>query len=171
MAYSFRRIFFIGHNLNHVRNQYSFIFFPWTFDLLLISSSRYLLFGYLSQKYYIWIQTPKGTNHEIKTSIFTCFFHEIKTNIFTCFFIIKLKIPYEQSLFLFHEHFFRSSRSQMFFKIGALKDFAIFWIKKRLQQRCFSASLLIFQQIFYRPPPVAASVFLKVIKQIFCKGV
>ena len=36
-------------------------------------------------------QTPKETNHEIKTSIFTCFLHEIKTNIFTSFFNIRLK--------------------------------------------------------------------------------
>ena len=124
------------------------IFFSWTFDLLLISSSRYLLFGYLSQKYYIWIQTQKGTNHKIKT------------NIFLCFFDIKLTIPYEQ-LFFFLFHIFRSSRSKIFFKIGALKDFAIFWIKKKLKQRCFSASLLIFWQLFYRTPPVAASIFFK----------
>ena len=77
------------------------------------------------------IQTPTKTNHEIKTSIFTCFFHEIKTNIFTCFFDINIKIADEQSFFCqFHEHIFRSSRSQMFFKIGASKDFAIFWIKR-----------------------------------------
>ena len=63
----------------------------------------------------------KGKQSWNKKSIFSCFFHEIKTNIFTCFF--------EQSFFSqFHEHVFRSSRSQMFFKIGALKDFAILWI-------------------------------------------
>ena len=31
----------------------------------------------------------------------------------------------------------RSSRSQMFVKLGALKSFTVFWIKKRLQHRCF----------------------------------
>ena len=160
MAYSFRRIFFIGHNLNHVRNQYSFIFFPWTFDLLLISSSRYLLFGYLSQKYYIWIQPPKGTNHEIKASIFTCLFHEIKTNIFTWFKVYKVNNSL-WTTFFFQFHIFRSNRLQTIFKIGALKDFAIFWIKKKLKQRRFSASLLIFWQLFYRTPPVADSVFFK----------
>ena len=84
------------------------------------------LFLATSQKYCIWIQTPKETSHQIKASIFTCFFHEIKTNIFTCFFNIKLKIPWTISTFSqFHEHTFRSSRLQIFFKIGALKDFRI----------------------------------------------
>ena len=62
----------------------------------------------------------------------------------------------------FHEHIFRSSRSQMLFKVAALKDFAIFRMKKGLQQRCF-LSILLFspQQLFYRAPPVAASAFIK----------
>ena len=37
----------------------------------------------------------------------------------------------------FDEHIFRSSRSEMFFKIGALKNLAIVRIKKGLQQTCF----------------------------------
>ena len=36
---------------------------------------------------------------------------------------------------------FRSRRSQMFFKIGALKKFAIFWIKKSLQNRYFPVNI------------------------------
>ena len=42
------------------------------------------------------------------------------------FFKCKVKTPY---IFLFshvHEHIFRSSHSQRFLKIGALKNFAIF---------------------------------------------
>ena len=46
------------------------------------------------------IQSPKETNHEIKTNIFTCFFHEIKTNIFTWFFNIKLKFLIKNFFFL-----------------------------------------------------------------------
>ena len=34
-------------------------------------------------------------------------------------------------------HICRSSCSPMFFKLGALKRFTVFWIKKRLQHRCF----------------------------------
>ena len=37
----------------------------------------------------------------------------------------------------FNEHTFRKSHLQMVFEIGALKNFAIFQIKKRLQNRYF----------------------------------
>ena len=37
----------------------------------------------------------------------------------------------------FNKHIFRSSLLQMFFKICALKNFAILRIKKRLQDKCF----------------------------------
>ena len=120
-------MFFIGQNLNHVHITYSFL--------------ELLIFFWLNQIdiYCLEIISYHITeilNLEIKTNIFTCFFHEIKTNIFTCFFNINIIIPYEQSFF-FHEHIFRSSILHLFVKIGALKYFAIFWIKKRFQQRCF----------------------------------
>ena len=67
------------------------------------------LFLPTSQKYCIWIQTPKETNHEIKTSIFTCCFHEIKT-----FSLVSLILTLYSlwTIFIFsqfHEHIFRSS--------------------------------------------------------------
>ena len=37
----------------------------------------------------------------------------------------------------FHEHIFRICRSEMFFKIGALKNLAILRINKGLQSMCF----------------------------------
>ena len=37
----------------------------------------------------------------------------------------------------FYKHIFSSSRLQMFFKIGALKNFTILRVKKRLQHKCF----------------------------------
>ena len=72
---------------------------------------------------------------------------------------------------------YRSGRSQMFFKIGVVKNFAIvtgnhlrwslFLIRlqtfrsaillKRLQHSCFPAKFL--GTLFYRTPPVAASEF------------
>ena len=52
---------------------------------------------------------------------------EIKTNIFT-----EVKIFYEQFL-VFLSFIFKSSRSQAFFKIGAVKNFAMLWVKKRFQ--------------------------------------
>ena len=125
------------------------IFFSWTFDLPLINSSRYLLFGFYFSPHHRsiisdWIQAPKKTNHEIKTRIFTCFFHEIKTNIFTCFLNIKLKNSLWTIFTFFQFPIFRRSRSQMLFKISALKDFAIFWIKKKLQQRWFFCEFVNF---------------------------
>ena len=94
------------------------IFFSWTFDLLLINSSRY---SHKSQKY-LWIQTSKETNPEIKTSISTRFFHEIKTNVCFCWKSSWTTFIFSQ----FHDLIFRSSRLQMFFEIAALKDFTIF---------------------------------------------
>ena len=42
-------------------------------------------------------------------------------------FLCRVKIPYQQfSIFVSFINIFRSSRSQMFLKIGALKNFAIF---------------------------------------------
>ena len=69
----------------------------------------------------------------------------------------------------FHEQIFRSNRSPMFLKIGAPKNSAIFWIKKRLQDMYFSINIAKFlKQLFYRTPPVAAVAFFKkVIKQPF----
>ena len=49
--------------------------------------------------------------------------------------ILKLLINFDFSQF--HEHIFRSNLTPMFFKICALKNFAILGIKKRLQHRCF----------------------------------
>ena len=59
----------------------------------------------------------------------------------------------------------RSSRSQIFFKIGVLKNFVKFrhnacnFVKKRLQHRCFPMKIAkIFKNTyFYRAPLVAAS--------------
>ena len=76
------------------------------------------------------------------------------------FFKCKVKIPYKLFLiFLFHQHIFRSSRSQTFFKIGALKNVAIFWIKKRLQRRCFRVNITKFLRTAFlnRACQVAAS--------------
>ena len=135
-------MFFIGRNLNNVHMTYSFLELLIFFWLTQVDIYCLEFISYHITEIFYMETTPKETNHEIKTSIFTCFFHEIKTNIFTCFFNINIKISYEQTFFSqFCEHIFRSSRSQMFFKIGALKDLTIFWIKKILQQRCFSVNL------------------------------
>ena len=105
-------------------------------DLLLINS-RYLfrkLFITTPKKCCMRIQTSWETNHEIKTNIYTCFWYWRWKNVF---FNVKLKLLINFDFSQFHQHIFRSSRMQMFFKIGALKNFTILRIKKRLQQRCF----------------------------------
>ena len=75
-------MFFIGQNLKHVHMTYSFlellIFFWLTqvdIDCLEFISHHITEIWYLNT-------TPKETNHEIKASIFTCFFHEIKLKNF-----------------------------------------------------------------------------------------
>ena len=53
----------------------------------------------------------------------------------------------------FYEHIFRSSHLQMFFKISALKNFALLRIKKRLQHRCFRVRIchmMLMYTFFYK---------------------
>ena len=76
----------------------------------------------------------KGNYHNIKTKRHT--FSLVSDND-----VEKMKNENFFSKFFnlsqFHKDIFTSSRSQMFIKIGFLKNFAICWIKKRLQHRCF----------------------------------
>ena len=66
---------------------------------------------------------------------------------------------------------FRKQPLRMFFKMGALKDFAIFRIKKETQT-CFSVNLLFFNNRFFiEHLRWLLLYFLKVIKQLFCKDV
>ena len=80
-------MFFIGQNLNHIHMTYSFLELL-TFFWLTQVDIDYLEFisHHITEKLYL-NTTPKETNHEIKTNIFTCFFNT------------KLKISHEQSLF------------------------------------------------------------------------
>ena len=53
-------------------------------------------------------------------------------------FYVKLKLlMINFNVSQFHGHIFRSSRSQIFFKIGAVKNFATLKIKNGLQRKCF----------------------------------
>ena len=120
-------------------------------------------------------QTPKETNHEIKTSIFTCFFHEIKTNIFTCFINIKLKFLMNNFYFLFPvswTHFqkqpfpdaLQSSCSEKFRNISNEKGTPteVFFC-----QYCY----FFHNSFFIEHLRWLLLHLLKVIKQLFCKGV
>ena len=128
MAYSFRKIFFIGQNLKHVHMTFS----SWTFNLLLINSTVFRLYFFnMPNKYCMWIKTNVMGNQSWN-----------KSKHFHLFLILMLKNHFfnvKLNLFMnyFYKHIFRSSRLRMFFKIGAHKNFAILRIKKRLQRRCF----------------------------------
>ena len=65
------------------------------------------------------------------------------------FYIVK--IPYQQLLiFLSFMNIFRNSRLQMFFNLGAIENYTIFLIKKRLQHRCFPVNIAkIFRRAFF----------------------
>ena len=98
-----------------------------------------------------------------------------KNCLFSVFFNIKLKLLIIFIFSQFHKHIFWSNRSQLFFKIGALKNLAIFWIKKRLQHMCFSVRIVnivkfLKEQLFYLQNISGGSfyIFLKVIKQLLC---
>ena len=104
-----------------------------------MNSSRHLLFGvHFSphQRNIISIQTSEETNHEIKTDGYT----------FSLVFDIDVKNPYQQFLIFlmntFSEAAVRICSSK--YKIGALKNFAIFRIKKTLQPRRFPVNIAKF---------------------------
>ena len=75
----------------------------------------------------MYVQTSKETNYEIKTKIYIYIFTFSDIDAEKSCFLCRVKIPYQQVLvFLSFMDIFRSRRSQMFFKIGTLKNFAIF---------------------------------------------
>ena len=91
-----------------------------------------LLFLTMPKKYCMWMNSNFTGNQSWN-----------KSKHFHLFLILMLKksgfFNVKLILFMnnFYKHIFRSSRLQMFFKISALKNFAILRIKKRLQHRCF----------------------------------
>ena len=67
---------------------------------------------------------------------------------------------------------FRSRRSQMFFKIGALKKLAIFWIKKSFQNVFYYWNIAKRLRVVFLQNSSGGCfyVILKVINQLFRKG-
>ena len=105
--------------------------------------------------------------------IFTCF---LKNAVFLC----RVKIFYQQFLtFLSFMNVFGSSRWQMFFKVGALNNFAIFGTKKRLQHRRFPVIIAKFLRIAFSKNLSSGCfciilkicIILKVNKQLFQKAI
>ena len=103
------------------------IFFSWTFDSLLIDS-RYLVFGvYFS---------PHQRNIVCEYKLHGMPIMEYLS--WTCFWYWCCSLWINFNFSQFYEDIFRSSRSQMFFEIDALKNFAILRINLTLQHRCFT---------------------------------
>ena len=97
-----------------------------------------LLFLTMRKKYCMWMNSNfTGNQSSNKSKHFHLFLILMSKNL--GFFIVKLSLNSWRILLKnnFYKHIFRSSHLQMFFKISALKNFAIFRIKNRLQHRCF----------------------------------
>ena len=140
-----------------------YIFIVWS---LFLTTSWYFR---NKKKYCMQIQTPIETNHEIKTKIYS--FSVVSDTDFEKFYCLcRVKILYQQFLtFLSFMNIFRSSCLEMLFKTGALKNLAIFWIKKNLQHRCFPVNIAKFLRTgFLRNFSGGCfCIILKLIKQIF----
>ena len=90
----------------------------------------------------------------------------LKNPVFSC------SVNQQFFTFLSFMNICRSSRSQIFFKIGALNSFAIFWINKSLQYRYFPVNIAKFLKTPFLQNFSGGCfcIILKVIKQLFCKG-
>ena len=116
--------------------------------------------------YCMWIETPIETNDKIKTKNYS-FWLVSDIDVEKSFFLWRVKFPYQQFLTL-HSFMkiFRSSRLQTLIKTGAVKNFAIFWIKKGLQQRCFTVNIAKFlRTAFLQNFSGGCFCIIKVIKQ------
>ena len=141
----------------------------------MINSSRYLAFGVyfsLHQRNIAYEYKLHGKSVMKQKQYFHLFLKlMLKKPVFVN---IKLK-PFMNNLYFsqFHEYIFRSNCSQMFFKVGGLKNFTIFLIKKRLQSRYFpvrSANIAKFlkEKLFSRTHQMTVLLFFKkLIKQPF----
>ena len=113
-------MFFTGQNLKLKQFTWHIIFL--NFDLLLINS-RYLVTGvyFLPHQRNIVCEHKLHGKSIMKYLSWTSFWHWCWKHLFLN---VKLKLLMNK-FSQFYYTVFRSSRSQMFFKIGALKNFAI----------------------------------------------
>ena len=158
MAYSF-------FHWSKLKARFHHIFFSWTFDLLLANPVNiycldWILFFTTLKKYYMWIQTSKEINHEIKTNIFTCSWHWCWNIVF-----LNVKSKFLRAIFnilsfmnIFSEAVVRRcSSTQVLLKILQYSE-----LKTDFNTDVFLWILQSFyEQLFYRTPPVAASAFFQ----------
>ena len=106
------------------------IFFSWTFELLWLTQVHIycleFIFHHITE--ILHLNTNSKENQSWNKNQHFHLFLSWNKNIFTCFVNINKHKNSLWAIFFyrFYLHFFRSSRSQIFFKIGALKGFAIF---------------------------------------------
>ena len=101
--------------------------------------------------------------------IFTCSWYWCWKILFLWGFYVELKSLIKIFNFSHFMNIFGSCRSQMFFKITVLKNFAIFWIIKSLQHWCFLVSIANFLRTAFLEnfSDGCFCILLKVIKRFF----
>ena len=154
-------------------------FFSWTFDLLFINSSIdiYCL-EFISHhiKEILCVNTNSKGNQSWNKNKEIYFYVFLKLKLKNPVFLSRVKTL--STIFKFSQFYhgfmniFRSSRSQMFFNIRTLKNFAIFWIKESIQHRCFPVNIAKFFRTAFLQNFSGGCfcISLKVIKRLFCKG-
>ena len=158
MAYSFRKMFFIGPSLNHVSMTYSFLELLIFFWLTQIDINCLEFISHHITEILYLNTNSKGNQSWNKNNHFHLFLSWNKNKHFHLFPEYKVKNS-SWTIFIFsqfHERIFRRSRSQMFFKIGALK------VSQHSGLKGDSNELLFCEfTSFLTTPPVAASVFFQ----------
>ena len=97
----------------------------------------------ICRSFYNWSIKSKGYTFSLVSDT------DVEKSCFLC----RVKIPYQQFLTFFSfVKIFRSSHSQMFFKIGTIKNFTIVWIKKSPQ--------IFINSFFYRTSTVTAKIWM-----------
>ena len=96
---------------------------------------------YYSLSFFITCCTTRCRSLSLVVILCYSLYHSsfVATHCTTCCHSLSLVVTRCTTRLSFYKrsHICRSSRLQMFFKIGALKNFAILRIKERLQRRCF----------------------------------
>ena len=127
MAYSFRKMFFIGQNLKHIHMAYSFIELLIFFWLTLVDTLCLEFISHHAKKIFY--------ENEYKLHVKPIMKYKQTFSLVSDTDVEKIGDFYVKLILFtnnFYIHIFRSSRLHMFFKISVLKNFAIIKIKKRL---------------------------------------
>ena len=109
LAYSFRKMFFIGQNLKHVYATYFFLERLDSFWLTLVDINCQKFVSHHIKEYCMRIQIPKETNHEIKTCSPVSVDVEKSCLLMSSLNSLRAIFNFSQ----FHEHIFRNSNCSL----------------------------------------------------------